>query len=98
MRPSVRRIAWVLASFALLFVLISCAFPIFSCCHNCLGDHCPVCLQIRLWHNALRLFGAIWLCMALSPALSAGVSALQYRKALWMHRRTPVTLKIKLLN
>ena len=89
--------AWLLAALALLFVLAGMFFPAASCCHTCLGSHCPVCLQMRMWGTVLRVFGAI-LFTALYAASAAHSLRLRAADAFAPVRSTPVALKIKLLN
>ena len=98
MQKYTRRTAWVLVVFALLFVLASAFLPAFFCCHACSGSHCPVCVQIRVWHAAQRLFGVgAWSLFAIIvAALSAAFCA--YAAFAVGSRRTPVLLKTKLLN
>ena len=97
MRRYVRQIAMLLALLALLFVLTSSAFTTVSCHHICTGSHCPVCLQVRLWHAVMRLFGVLLVCAFACAVCAAGVFAARFAHAR-RQCRTPVALKIKLLN
>ena len=98
MRVHSRKTAWTLVLFALLFVLASAFFPAFSCHHDCTGHDCPVCMQIRVWTDMLRLFGAGVVCalLFLSCQIAAKHFALAFSDLFLM--RTPVALKTKLLN
>ena len=99
MRRFTRRVAWILAAFALLFVLTSCMFPAVSCHHQCTGDDdCPVCMQIRMWQTVLRLFGTCLLCVWFALGVRNGLRAARHARTLFVCRRSPVALKTRLLN
>ena len=98
MRTRCRFTAWALLIFALLFMLASAFFPAFACHHNCTGDGCPVCLQIRAWATVLRLFGAGIACQILILAWQKITAFLLHSLAAPAALRTPIALKTKLLN
>lgn len=97
MRARTRRIAWILAVFAVVFFL-ACAFlPACFCCHTCSGSHCPICVQISAWHAVQRslLVGA--LCVFAFAAVR--LLTLSRPCAVRVRMRcTLITWKTKLIN
>lgn len=66
--------------------------------HDCTGDNCPVCAAINVFRNTLKaLGGALAAAGAAVFCLCSGVCAflLSFAKA---NGKTPVALKVKLLN
>ena len=98
MRSRSRKTAWVLAIFAVVFMLASAFLRSFFICHNCSGDHCPICVQIHVWHTVQRLLGlgALY-CLALIAAVLIARTAAELLSVICA-RRTLITLKTKLLN
>ena len=92
-----RYTAWALVMLAALFILASAFFPAFACHHACIGDGCPVCLQINGWTSVLRLFGAGMGCVLLCLAGRSFIHNVGFAWADFLFIRTPIRLKTKLL-
>lgn len=94
-----KRIAAALIAAAMLLVLLGAAlFLIEEAGHDCIGEGCPVCLQMSICRNTLKGF---------APALCALVFAAAVRRALYDYISawvdvipsfTLVALKVKLSN
>ncbi len=94
-----KRIAAALIAAAMLLVLLGAAlFLIEEAGHDCIGEGCPVCLQMGICRNTLKGF---------APALCALVFAAAVRRALYDYISawvdvipsfTLIALKVKLSN
>lgn len=98
MRNHSRKTAWVLVAFALLFVLASVFFPAMASHHDCSGEDCPVCVQLRAWTIVLRLFSAVVLCVWLFRGRQLCARFFASMRSCVGAERSPVALKTKLLN
>lgn len=89
------RAAWILVGVLLLFVVASCFYPVLSVGHICLGEDCPVCMQIRLCTHLLKAFALCIFALCCAVCLSDGGRVLRC-----VHRRcaysTTVSRKEKL--
>jgi len=88
----------MLAAFALLFMLSSAFFPVMLCHHDCTGEHCPFCLQIRTWDAVRRLLGGCILCVFFALLAAFCAHAFRAMGSCPLYHITPVLLKTKLLN
>ena len=98
MRKHSRKTAWILTAFAVLFVLSSVFLPAILCGHDCTGEHCLFCMQIRSWNAVRRLLGAVMLCALLFFAAFFAAKQHSGAHAYAPLRRTLVMLKTELLN
>ena len=90
--------AWIMG-FVILAVLLFSAFYIaVETGHDCIGDHCPVCVCIKQCENTLHQIGngAVILFAAYLPFLK--VVLLVLLPVLVFSQKTPVSFKVRLNN
>lgn len=91
-----RLLAGVLALLVLLALLVSALYLIAEADHDCTGEDCHVCAQLRLCENLLRRFAAVAVTAAalavvcLAPAAACSACAVR--------RMTPVSGRVRLNN
>ena len=94
---TIRFAAGVMGLLMLLIVLLSVAFLVAEAEHDCVGEDCPVCEQIRQCENILRQFGCAALALLVS-ALIAGAAFLVSFHFQAAVPATPVSRKVRMNN
>lgn len=91
---------WISCFLAVLFVLVmlsSLAFIVLEAEHDCTGEDCPVCGQLAVCENALKLglVSAVFISACLAGTVFSSLARLAAGIRLCL---TPVALKVKLSN
>ena len=93
-----RIFALALAIILLLCITAAGAFIAHEADHECSGDNCPICAAVAAWTGTLQLLG---FAAAIFPALCSVLRRAVRRGALLpdlFSLKTPVSLKVLLLN
>ena len=93
-----RIFALVLAIILLLCITAAGAFIAYEADHECCGEDCPICTAVAAWTGTLQLLGV---AAAVFPALCSVLRRAVRRSALLPDLyllKTPVSLKVLLLN
>ncbi len=90
-----RPIAWLLVLAACVIVLFSALYLSAELAHDCVGENCPVCCQIRALKNTLKTLAHQAAAFVL-PVFFIAILFWQTEK--YLVGTTLITLKIKLSN
>lgn len=93
-----RKIAVLLAALLALALLFSALFIALETHHDCVGEDCVVCAQIRACEHFLRQLTLSAAQLALVCALLLPLVVALCPRAAAYRCPTPVTLKVKLSN
>ena len=94
-----KRIAAILLTAVLLLVMLCSAHLIASeRGHDCIGENCPICDQIRLRQRTLKNLLPIVCAVLFAAALSCALCRRIFAGANSIRLSTPVALKVKLSN
>ena len=98
MKKSIRRMAVLFAALFVVAMVTSVLFIALEAEHDCIGEDCPVCLQIAVCHSILNLSaGAAGIVL-----LAAFRRWIASSKTLFLSKgskiQSPIRLKVKLLN
>ena len=98
MEKKKRIAALLLAVTVLLVMLYSALFIAAEADHDCAGENCPICAQIAVCQNILKVF-SLTVCIAAFPAVfSYTLCRGSFACADVIPRNTLVSLKVKLTN
>ena len=93
------RIAAILLAAAVLFVMLNSAlFIAAEADHDCAGEHCRICFQLRVCHNALKTLSLAASAAALAVTLSYTLCCSVFACAAASPSNTLVSLKVKLTD
>lgn len=94
-----KRLAAVILSALVLFALVTSLFVIIhEADHDCIGENCPVCAVIAVCQNTLKTLGSIPGAVALAFACFCSTASVIAFFLTVSYNKTPVSLKVKLLN
>ncbi len=94
-----KRLTVVILAALILFALMTSLFVIIrEADHDCTGENCPVCAVIAVCQNTVKTLGGVlgaaaiaFACFCFTASVIAFFRTISYNK-------TPVSLKVKLLN
>ncbi|MBQ3356791.1 MAG: hypothetical protein IJG45_06725 [Oscillospiraceae bacterium] len=93
-----RLAAAILAVFVLVAVMTSLFIMAHEVDHDCTGEDCPVCAVIALCRNALKVLCGTLIAAALLFACLRFTAPILLPIRVSSYSKTPITLKVKLLN
>ena len=94
-----RRLAAVVFAAVVLIAAAASVFVIaHEADHECIGDNCPVCAVITLCQNTLKTLGETLVSAAAVLACAGFAGLLRPFSGVFSRSKTPVSLKVKLLN
>ena len=91
-----RILSAALAVSVLFVVLYSVFFIAAESHHDCIGENCPICLQIQNCENTLKTLSSATAVTAVSAILCAAFFIIKTYNARPFVSATPISLKVKL--
>ncbi len=94
-----KRLAAVIFAVLVLVALMTSLFFMSSeADHDCIGEDCPVCAVIALCRTTLETLCGLLIAAALAFACCRFAALLLSVRRVPAYLKTPITLKVKLLN
>lgn len=94
-----RRLAAVFLAAFILFAMTASLFVMaHEADHDCIGEGCSICAVISLCRNTLKALGGTLIAAALLFACLRFAAPILLPIRVSSYSKTPITLKVKLLN
>lgn len=98
MKKTNRVLAVIFAVLITLVVIFSVSFISDNAHHDCLGENCPICEQMQIAENIINKISTVMLVVVVGLFLCLLAHFCHRENRVFTVTKSPILLKVKLLN